>query len=57
MLYMKMMIYAALPIIICCTVAITWLIYLKRKKQMEQLEIRFVASVVIIFFLVHPTIT
>ena len=59
--YYKLFIYAALPII-CGVCAITvWYIILRRRQSFEkikgQLYIKFISTLVILLFLVHPQIT
>lgn len=55
--YQKLIMFAVLPVIIAIISVTVWSIILKRRNAMEHLETRFVSSLVIIVFLIHPTIT
>ena len=56
-IYQKLFIMAFAPILLAVFVITFWGILLKKRNKLDQIETRFMATVVIIFFLIHPTIT
>jgi uncharacterized membrane protein len=55
--FQKMLIVAVLPIICVIAAVGVWSVILKIKKRMNDLETKVIATIVILSFLVHPTIT
>mmetsp|Transcript_6151 Transcript_6151/g.5544 ORF Transcript_6151/g.5544 Transcript_6151/m.5544 type:complete len:320 (-) Transcript_6151:481-1440(-) len=55
--FQKMLLIAGLPFICAIVPVIVWAIILKVKNQMNQLEIMVISTIVILTFLVHPTVT
>lgn len=51
------MMMAAVPIICVIIAVVVWSIILKIKNKMESLEIKVIATIVVLSFLAHPTIT
>jgi len=48
---------AALPVIVTVGSYIFWYVVLKLKKRLEDHETNFVATLVLLLFLVHPSVT
>ena len=55
--YQKLFINAALPIILSILSYSAWYVILRRQKKLDELFTRFIASIVLLLFLVHPSIT
>jgi hypothetical protein len=55
--YQKMLIIAGLPILVVIISVAVWSVILKIQNQMHQLETKVIATIVILSFLVHPSIT
>ena len=55
--FQKLLMFALIPFFIALVSLVVWSIILKRRNAMEHLETRFISSLVIIVFLIHPTIT
>ena len=55
--YQKVLIMGMIPIFVGITSVTFWSIWLKRKKQYNLLQSRFIATSIILAFLIHPTIT
>ncbi len=56
-IYKKMLIQASLPPFLAIVIIIVWSLILKIRGQMQHLETRFISTLVILVFLVHPTVT
>ena len=55
--YQKLFIMAALPVILATACYTSWWVILRMKRKMVEHNTRFVASLVLCLFLVHPSIT
>lgn len=55
--YQKMLLIAVLPVLVVLVSVTVWSIILKIKKSMKDLEVKVIATIVILSFLVHPSIT
>ena len=55
--YQKMIIMGFIPVLVALITVTFWGLYLRKRRQLRQLETKFIATLVIIFFLIHPTIT
>lgn len=56
-IYEKLFIMASMPIVIVFISYVSWYIILRIQKKLHEHQTRFVASVILIIFLVHPSIT
>ena len=54
---LKVLIMAFLPAGLACLAYITWWIICRIKHQMEVMYTKFIATLVILLFLVHPALT
>lgn len=56
-IYQKLIIMASLPIILSLASYVVWWIILKQTNKMREHNTKFVSSMVLILFLVHPSVT
>ena len=56
-IYQKLFINAGLPIVLSAISYSVWYFILRRQKKLEEINTRFTASIVLLLFLVHPSIT
>lgn len=54
---MKLIMMGALPLLIATFTTLFWWVVLKRQGKLSEIETKLIATLVIIFFLVHPKIT
>jgi len=55
--YQKLIIMASLPIVLSLALYVVWWIILKQKNKMAEHNTKFVSSMVLILFLIHPSVT
>jgi hypothetical protein len=55
--YFKLCIMAVLPIILCAISYSVWYLILRCKGRLNELQPKFIATIVLLLFLVHPSIT
>jgi hypothetical protein len=56
-IYEKLLIMAIMPIFLTILSYVVWYTILRIKRRLEELQTKFIASLVMLLFLVHPSVT